>query len=290
MSEQEQEKSGLGGLVMIAIALGILTIPVLIGILLSRDGGSGDGGGMGGDSESVAATVRPIAEVLDGEMVLEVDPSGEFAVLRLDTTVDMACSVVFGPTASFGSIATDTDMAGGGHRNHSPMLAGLQPGTTYLYRVQGTAPDGTVYVGELEQFQTPAADGVQRTNLALAGRVIEVSSEFSADWAGSNAIDGSLSTEWSSAGDGDDAYIVIDLGSAQQVSGIGFRTREMSDGTAITTSFTVTVDEGEPLGPFDSAPGMSVADVTFTGQVIRIDVATSTGGNTGAVEIEIYGA
>jgi hypothetical protein len=30
-------------------------------------------------------------------------------------------------------------------------------------------------------------------------------------------------------------------------------------------------------------------DLDVTGQVFRFDVDTSTGGNTGAVEIEIYG-
>ena len=48
-------------------------------------------------------------------------------------------------------------------------------------------------------------------------------------------------------------------------------------------------DDGETYGPFPSGPGLSVADLQVTGQVFRFDVATSTGGNTGAVEIEIYG-
>jgi hypothetical protein len=33
---------------------------------------------------------------------------------------------------------------------------------------------------------------------------------------------------------------------------------------------------------------LTVADVAFTGRVVRFDVAGSTGGNTGAVEIAVY--
>jgi hypothetical protein len=72
------------------------------------------------------------------------------------------------------------------------------------------------------------------------------------------------------------------------ISGVGFRTREMSDGTSITTSFTVTAD-GTTYGPFAAGPGLAVGLADFRGQVIRFDVETSTGGNTGAVEVEVYG-
>ena len=55
-----------------------------------------------------------------------------------------------------------------------------------------------------------------------------------------------------------------------------------------STSFTVTVGSRE-YGPFDAGPGLSVAEFAATGSKLRIDVATSTGGNTGAIEIEVYG-
>ena len=51
-------------------------------------------------------------------------------------------------------------------------------------------------------------------------------------------------------------------------------------------------DVGETFGPF---PAGNVADPGFTavvttGQVFRFEVSTSTGGNTGAVEIRIFDA
>ena len=72
-------------------------------------------------------------------------------------------------------------------------------------------------------------------------------------------------------------------------NGVGFQTREMSDGTSVTLSFTVTDANGTVYGPFEAGPGLAIARADFVGRVVRIDVETSTGGNTGAVEIEVYG-
>jgi hypothetical protein len=278
-------------------ALALVLIPVVVGwVMANRDSGSEaslEQSGMGGSAAATAPAgfpVQPIESIMDGDFVVEVDPSGTSAVLRLTTTVDVACSVVFGPTSDFGGLTVDDDMAGAAHSDHHPLMTGLEPGTTVLYRVQGTAADGTVFVSDVEQFTTPSADGTAaRTNLSVGATVLETSSDFNASFAGANAIDGSLSTEWSSLGDGDDAFIVIDLGTPMDVTGFGFRTREMSDGTAITNTYTVSVDGGEVLGPFDAGAGLTVADIEVTGQVFRVEMKETTGGNTGAVEIEIYG-
>jgi hypothetical protein len=134
------------------------------------------------------------------------------------------------------------------------------------------------------------APEVARTNLALTATVVETSSDFNENFVGANAIDGSIATEWSTRGDGDDAYIVIDLGTPKEITGVGFRTREMTDGTSVTTTFTVTIDEGETLGPFTAGIAFAEVDLgPMTGQIVRIDMAETTGGNTGAIEIEIYG-
>ena len=279
-------------------AVGLVLIPVVVGFIMANTDSKGDANtsqsGMGGATMGAASDegfpVRPIDEILEGDFFVEVDQSGASAVLRLETTIDVVCSVVFGTTEQFGGLATDTDMAGGGHSVHHPNMTGLEPDTTVLYRVQGAAADGTIYVGDVEQFTTPSVDGSGiRSNLSLEATVVETSSDFSSSFAGVNAIDGLLSTEWSSRGDGDDAYIVIDVGAPMEVTGIGFRTREMSDGTSITNSYTVSVDGGEALGPFDAGIGLVVSDFSAAGQVFRIDMNTTTGGNTGAVEIEIYG-
>ena len=145
-------------------------------------------------------------------------------------------------------------------------------------------------------FTLPAAASPQSvgelagTNLATNGTVTAVSSEFSASWVGSNAIDGDLATEWSSAGDGNDSFITIDLGDEESVAGFEFLTRTMADGSATTTSFTVTVDDGETLGPFPAGNPADpmTATAAVTGTVFRFDISNSTGGNTGAIEIRIF--
>ncbi len=217
-------------------------------------------------------------------MVITPDPGGRSAVLQVDTSVDVACSVIYGEDTSFGLIAVDNDMDGGAHADHQPVLAGLSPDTEYHYRLQGTAPDGSLYVSEVMTFRTPSEPVGGPLNLALDAAVTGVSSEWSEAFAASNAFDGDATTEWSSRGDGNDAWVEIDLGSPQPISEVVFRTRSMSDGSAITESFSLTAD-GQTYGPF---PVDEPSPVDVVAQVLRFDVDVSTGGNTGAVEILVF--
>lgn len=116
-----------------------------------------------------------------------------------------------------------------------------------------------------------------------------MSSEFNDSFAASNAIDDIGTTEWSTGDDGDDAFITIDLRSVEQIAGVEYITRSMLDGTAIAETFTVTIDDGEPLGPFPAGTPVepNFAAVDTAGQSVRFDVESSTGGNVGAVEVRI---
>jgi hypothetical protein len=243
-------------------------------------------------SQSADEEVRSFSEIAADEVVIDVDPSGTFATLMVTTSINAVCAVSYGPDQGLGSIATDQDMGGQGHSTHHAVMTGLEPGNEYQYRLQGIGPDGTLYRSELLAFSTPLAveNPSLGPNLALGATIIEVSSEFSDGFAAENAVDGDSSTEWATRGDGGEAFIVLDLGDVFNVLGVSFRTRSMSDGTAITNTFTVTVDNQETLGPFPASPDLSVADVAFAGRIIRIAVDDSTGGNTGAVEIGIYQA
>lgn len=239
------------------------------------------------------SAVLAAEDVFAGELTVEPDPSGTSAQLVVVTTLDMACAVVYGTTPDLGDgIATDTDMAGGAHGDHDVTLTGLEPDTEYYFRVQGSGVDGRLYRSELMTFRTPEAGDTDSpgANAAFGATVAGASSEFSSAFAAEHAVDGDPATEWSSDGDGDDAWLTIDLGEPVDVVGLGYRSREMSDGSAVVTSFTVTVDDGETFGPFPAGPGLVVSDVEFTGQVLRFDADETTGGNTGAAEIEIYRA
>jgi hypothetical protein len=241
----------------------------------------------------------PAESIIPGPIeVTDFNPDGT-AILEITSTVDVACSIVYGETTDFGQIATDTDMAGGAHSDHMPLLTGLAPETTYYYRIQGFDADGNLYVSETMSFTTPAFDTSEIDNLAsiLAGaEVIGYSSifgdgEVDSTWGPNSAFDGNLSTAWSSDGDGDDAWVEVQLAQPAHVNSIEFQSRSMTDGTSRVLSFMVTTDTGDEYGPFelDEAGGTQQFDVDFEAETLRFDVVESTGGNTGAVDIAVYG-
>jgi hypothetical protein len=195
-------------------------------------------------------------------------------------------------------------MAAGGHKDHHPVLTGLKPDTVYQIRMQGVGPDGTLYVSNNFTFRTAAVViGAQPAlvppgrNVALisAGAAVHaVSSNYGggaldSTFGANNAIDGNLDTQWSSNGDGDKAWIEIDLAKEYTISSVGFRTRTMGTSAQIE-SFRVVTDKGQMLGPFNLPDAKSVYyfPVSATARTLRLEVLKSTGGNTGASEIEVY--
>lgn len=239
--------------------------------------------GSGSDSEVV-----PFSEIAVADPQIVFDPSGTVATLNVSTDIDAVCAVAYGIEGPTGSIATDQDMGRGGHSDHAAVMTGLEPATTYQYRLQGVGADGNLYRSDVLTFTTPAADETLASfgeNVAMGATVVDVSSEFSDDFTATNAVDGDLGTEWSSRGDGDDAFLTIDLGRVVDATAVAFRTRSMGDGSSITETFNVIVD-GETFGPFpaDAEP----VEISFSGQVVSFEVASSTGGNTGAVEVQIF--
>jgi hypothetical protein len=239
---------------------------------------------------------RPFAEVQAAPFAFEGDPTDpERGIFRVTTSEPMICAIVWGPTEALGHFNNSLSMNGTGIVDHDVVLPGIEQGREYFYIVQGTTADGTWYRSELGTFTIDGPDGVTSAsvpatgdNLAESGTVTAVSSEFSPDWAATNAIDGSSLTEWSTAGDGDDAFITIDLGAVQPIASVEFITRSMLDGTAITETYTVTIDD-RPFGPFPAGTPVDPmpSTVATEGRVVRFDVETSTGGNVGAVEVRI---
>lgn len=253
-------------------------------------------------ASTVSADVRPIADILvSGPEFADVGPN--LATVRAETQIPVACVVVYGTTHAYGNIATDTDMAGGGHREHHPVLTGLQPDTLYYARLQGVGPDGTLYRSEEFAFRTlpsspSASQSTGPTNLAsvqAGARVAGVSSNYGgggneSTYGALNAIDGDPGTQWSSDGDGDGAWIEVELAAETQVTRVGFWTRTMGSSAQIE-SFRIVTDRGETVGPFDLADASKAYafETNFTARRLRFEVEESSGGNTGAVEIEVYG-
>jgi hypothetical protein len=220
---------------------------------------------------------------------LAIDPSGTLATLRVRTTIKVVCAVAYGETTAYGHLSTTPAMDPTGTYDHAPVLTGLRPATDYVYRLQGVGADGLLYQSPVYSFRTPRAPtNPLGRDVALGASVLRVSSAYSADYAGTYAVDGNPATEWSSNGDGNHAFITIDLHRVVKVVAVAFRTRSMSDGTAITRTYSVTVDGRKTYGPFPASAGTAVNRVSFTGRILRFSVVTSTGGNTGASEVAAY--
>jgi hypothetical protein len=266
------------------------TLAAALAVALALAGCAGDGDA-GAEASAADVEVRPLDDVLDSSIVVTADPSGTSAEIALTTSIPLACHAIFGVDESFGNITNDPAMGSVAMVDHNPVLTGLEPETDYVYVLQGSDAAGNLYRSEVLSFTTPAADPEAAgpgTDVAPTGEVVAVSSEFSDAFAGANAIDGDPLTEWSSAGDGDDASITIELPDAVEVVAFATRSRAMNDGTSIIDAYEVTVDDGEVLGPFEASPdGRTVVEVAVTGQRFTFDAVDTSGGNTGFVAIEI---
>jgi phosphodiesterase/alkaline phosphatase D-like protein len=87
-----------------------------------------------------------------------VTPTGATLAATVDAHgSSTAYTFEYGTTNAFGSIsAVDNAGAANGAQSLSLPVSGLQPGTTYLYRVVATNQNGTT-TGSVQTFTTPAA-------------------------------------------------------------------------------------------------------------------------------------
>lgn len=224
------------------------------------------------------------------------------AVLRFRTSRATSCEAEYGPTPELGSTAEDPSMEEGTLAiDHRVVFEDLTPETDYHVRARAEDAEERVYLSGMFELRTAAnGDAIAAENVALASagaQVSAVSSNFGGGgvdetWGASHAIDGSMGSEWSSAGDGDAAWLQLDLGMERQLEFLGYRSREMQDGTSIVTRVRLLVGD-DVYGPFDT-PDPTVRylfELTPPPQArhVRFEAVESTGGNTGAREIELYG-
>lgn len=248
-------------------------------------------GGWGGTAGAQGtARIHPFHQIEVGTTHLRVAADGRSAIVRVTTNPRTVCAIAYGKTPSLGSIADDPNMGGTAISRHRVALGGLAPGTTYYYRITATDARGRVFQSRhLARFTTPRGAETRAHDVAIGARVLAVSSQWSNAYKGTNAVDGNLSMQWASNGNGDHAFITIELKRRYKISGVAFVTRRMADGTAITRTFAV-VSGHRRYGPFaaGSPRNPRIARVSFEGRVLRFEVVTSTGGNTGADEIEVF--
>lgn len=253
--------------------------------------------------DSIGGELLDFALVQENPFAFEADPTDlNRGIFRVRTTEPMICAIVWGETGAFGNFNNSLSMNGTGIIDHDVVLPGAVQGVEYQFRVQGSTADGRQFRSAPGTFKIPVTDAgneavgdnddmaVHGANVALDATVVATSSVFGRGWEAENALDDDTTTEWATGGDGDDGFIVIDLGVTQEVVGVEFWTRSMLDGSATTEMYTVTVDDGEPLGPFGAGnpANPNFTAVEFSGQQIRFDIDSSTGGNVGAIEIRLF--
>ncbi len=226
------------------------------------------------------------------------------AVVRFDTNIPTTCEASYGIVADVLDLsATDPNMVPGNlAMGHNVPLEDLMSSQTYFWRAMASNRDGKTYTSERFQFVTLASDqspGIKNVAVLGAGAtVMGVSSNFGgvgndASFGVNNAFDGMMATEWSSNGDGNDAWVELDFGQKRSLATFGFRSREMSDGTSIIQSVRLVFDGGETTaGPF-MTPDPTVRytfdfEQPISASTVRIEAVDTTGGNTGAREIEFF--
>jgi len=274
----------------------LLLLPIIGYILL-----------MSPDSEAQSSTADAPAEALTSLPVepLLLDPldatdiTATSGAIRVGTTTDLSCVVVFGKDRNFGNLTLDQDMGLSAHRDHFLVMRGLKPDTEYFYRLQGSDPNGNFYASRIMSFRTSSATAADDlgVNVALANlgaRITKVSSNYgggdnSSTFGANNAIDGDPDTEWSSFGDGDAAFITVELADSVEVSGFGLWTRTMGSSAQIGR-FEVENEFGEVYGPFEIPDASGIYDFAAAGRgrTFTFRVVASSGGNTGVVEIAVY--
>lgn len=224
-------------------------------------------------------------------------------VVRFTTSQPTTCFVEYGTAEDvLDLVATDPSMGVNDFRvDHTVTLEDLIPDTTYYYRGRATTKYSDTFYSSVAQFTTlPDTVSITLTNIALLSMgttVADVSSNFSngnndSAWGANKAIDGLMSTEWSSYGDGDNAFITLDFGQERTVVRFGFRSRKMADGSSIITSVRLIFDGKKIEGAFET-PNPDVTyifdlDPHITVKTVRVETLSSTGGNTGAKEIQFF--
>jgi len=208
------------------------------------------------EGEALSLQPAPAGRALQsGPDVAEVE--AQSALVTFNTRVPTLASTAFGPGEALGRSARMSNTEP--FTDHRVQLLALDPETPYRAEVALIDAAANVYRAKPVSFKTAAAsvsaDGAFGPNVAAEGTVRAVSSNWGgggndSSFGANHAIDGDPKTEWSSDGEGDDAWIEIELAEPAEIVGIGVWSRTMGDSADILR-FRVLSGEGEELGVFD---------------------------------------
>lgn len=226
------------------------------------------------------------------------------AVVRFTTSLPTTCEVEYGTAAdALDDIALDPSMTPMNPHalDHEVPLSGLDAASVYFYRARASTPEGDTFFSAVADFTTmndTTDPGMMNVAMLSQGAsVVDVSSNFGgmdndSTWGIHNALDGDPGTEWATNGDGDDAFVMLDLGQSRTITQVKFQSRRMTDGSSIITQFRLRWSSGMMTrGPFDAPDPLQMytfdIDPPITTDSLRIEAVTTTGGNTGTKEIQL---
>ncbi len=228
------------------------------------------------------------------------------AVVRFDTSRPTTCEVEYGTSkTNLNATATDPTMDEGEFATeHNVPLEDLRSQSTYHFRTRATDNAGRTYFSEVSRFSTTATSGVEPSSMiniatrAQGASIRMVSSNFGGGgndsfWGADKAIDGLMGTEWSSHGDGDNAFVTIDLGQMRTIQALSFRSRKMTDGSSIIRSIRLIFDDNPstatevyPTPDPDQVYTFSF-NAPISARTVTVEAVETTGGNTGVKEIQL---
>lgn len=163
---------------------------------------------------------------------------------------------------------------------------GLTNGTAYYYKVTASNSAGTSGSSN-EATATPT--GGSGALLLSQGQPATASSVQAAGYPASNAVDGNLSTRWSSAFS-DPQWLEVDLGATHSISKVvldwetayakAFQIQTSTDGTTWTTIYSTTTGTG----------GTQTLNVTGSGRYVRMyGTVRATGYGYSLWEFQVFG-
>jgi fibronectin type 3 domain-containing protein len=164
---------------------------------------------------------------------------------------------------------------------------GLTNGTTYYYKVTASNSAGTS-ASSNEASATPMTGG--SGTLLSQGHPATASSLEGAGYPPSNAVDGNLSTRWSSAFS-DPQWLEVDLGATHTITQVvlhwetayakAFQIQTSPDGTTWTTIYSTTTGTG----------GIQTLNISGTGRYVRMyGTVRATGYGYSLWEFQVFGS
>ena len=265
------------------------------------------GGAFSKTGSNAFASAPSDDDVLDSA-VLSVDASSTAFALSLDASSSVAAVFSSGDFDGLDSDGPTHGVARADSISSTPTgsIESLLPSTTYSI--------GASYVdASLNAFHVAPVSATTEASsssdssgdcastnvalLSLGASVADVSSNYgggsdSSTYGANNALDGSDSSQWSSNGDGNDAFLTIRLPSATDVEGVALWSRYMSSSSVIETYTVSDGSSGVVLATCDVPDSTQLyhCDVVASDvESLTFSVVASTGGNVGARAVEVYG-